>query len=197
MIEPSFPSHGCAASSPGPAAQDPAVPSPAAGAPSATPPAAGDYPFAGPDGQPQKKPADLAAGGGAVSPAGEQPLFTLPPLRSSDLCEAAAASRPDGGFSPFVSRPGAPWGGSVLADVVNLRADQVERHGHTPAADDALDLYAFAQNALRIMSAMKERASLHQLEGTRTYAVKAAAFCLALAESCDRRLASLDQDYPA
>lgn len=71
-----------------------------------------------------------------------------------------------------------------------LRADQVLRHGHTAASDDAKDLLDLARTTLRLHRSLCEYASLHHLEGTRTYALKLAATALAVAESCDRRLAA-------
>ncbi len=146
---------------------DPAAPdaSPAAGDPFATPLAAGE----------------------------SVPLFTLPPLHTlRDLACAAAANPLPAPADP--TAPGEPGGASpALLDLLTLRADQVHRHGHTAAADDDQDLYQFARAADRPYARMRENASLHRVQGTRDAALKLAAIALAIAESCDRRLAALQE----
>lgn len=128
--------------------------------------------------------------------AGEAPLFTLPRLlgRASTAlpgspCDLAApASAP-----PVAAYPMAT--GGLLAQLAALRAEQMARFGHTEQSDDAQDLLAFAQRSHRLQSAMVEYASLHNLEGTGTYALKLAALALALAESCTRRRAALQGQH--
>ncbi len=167
---------------------DPAVPDnpPAAGVPSATPPAAGDtLQSSNPAGDTLPKPAGMEPAGRTLAQATDQnePLFTLPPLRAlRDLACAAAANPP----API------PLGaGGALARLQAIRTDQVLRHGHTAQADDDLDLYDLARAADRPYARMRENASLHRMEATRQAALKLAALCLAIAESCDRRLAGL------
>ena len=79
----------------------------------------------------------------------------------------------------------------ALADLLARRHAQDRLHGHTPASDDARDLFAFSKGAGRHLRAMNEHASLHHLEGTRINALKLAAYALALTETCDRRMTSL------
>ena len=98
------------------------------------------------------------------------PLFTLPPLR----CASTA--------------PSAPPAGPALQAVLAERRRQIEQFGHTPEADDARDLFDLTKVAWRFLHRMNETASLHQIELTRRDAVQLAAYALACAESCDRRI---------
>lgn len=90
-----------------------------------------------------------------------EPLLTLPPLRGAR---------------------------STLSAVLAERRRQIHQFGHTPAADDARDLWDLTKTAGRFVHRMNETASLHRIEGTRRDAVQLAAYALAVAESCDRRL---------
>jgi len=97
-------------------------------------------------------------------------------------------------FEPFITLPrlrGArtPSGQSAaLLAVLQERKRQIDQFGHTPEADDARDLHALAKTAGRFLHRMNETASLHRVEATRGDAVRLAAYALAVAESCDRRI---------
>lgn len=135
----------------------------------------------------------------------ERPLVPAVPA-DPDAVDSMAAQ---GGTSPIPPRIGegdhAQHGGGAraddpdraashspaLADILALRARHREELGHTPAADDARDLFDFSKGAGRHLRDMNEAASLHRIERTQTYAIKLAAYALAIAESCTRRLAAL------
>lgn len=101
-----------------------------------------------------------------------EPLFTLPPLRG-------ARSTP-------------PYASAALDAVLAERRRQIEQFGHTAEADDARDLWELTKTAGRFLHRMNETASLHLVEQTRRDAVQLSAYAMAVAESCDRRIAHRD-----
>lgn len=84
-------------------------------------------------------------------------------------------------------------GSPALLDVLAERQRQIEHFGHTPAADDARDLHTLTRFAERFVQRMNEVAALNRIELTRRDAVRLAAYALAVAESCDRRMAARAQ----
>lgn len=121
----------------------------------------------------------------AFAPGAAPADLILPRLR--DPAGAGPLACPAAFPPSFPAAGHATFSPSLLA-MLDLRRAQVERHGHTAASDDALDLHDFSKAAGRHLRSMNEYASLHHVEGTRTCALRLAAFALALAESCDRRL---------
>lgn len=82
----------------------------------------------------------------------------------------------------------------AMEEVLALRWQQIHVRGHTAEADDALDLFEFSKRGGRLLHRQNESASLHRLESTQRDALKLAAFSLALAESCQRRLDAIRSD---
>ena len=80
---------------------------------------------------------------------------------------------------------------AALQAVLDERQRQIEQFGHTPEADDARDLYALTRMAGRFVHRMNETASLGRIELTCRDAVRLCALSLAVAESCERRMAHL------
>lgn len=123
------------------------------------------------------------------APGADAPLLSC----QTPFPQAGAEAHPFITLPPLLGARGNPAMASrLIADILTVRRDQALRNGHTAQADDALDLFTFARHGERTFASMREYASLARIEQTRLYAVKLAAFAMALAESCTRRLDQIE-----
>lgn len=72
-----------------------------------------------------------------------------------------------------------------LADVLQERLHQVEKHGHTPAADALLPLIQFQVGVMRMAHGITRPGALDAREKLRRKLVQLAAFCLAFIDRID------------
>lgn len=143
------------------------------------------------------------AGFSPVAPAGAplsgcltdvQPSASMPEATETTAGTMTPAAAPPAIDGLVSERPTA--GGDLSHQLSLIRARQLEL-GHTPAADDAQDIFEMSKRAGRLLARMNESASLHRLDATQRDALKLAAYAQAIAESCHRRLAALaDQTAP-
>jgi hypothetical protein len=89
------------------------------------------------------------------------------------------------------------WNSPALADVLTMRCQQILRHGHTPAADDALPLQTLPMLAAAQLHGAIEHAQFNKPGNARKYLVRAIALGLAALERIDRQVAAeTEQDRP-
>jgi hypothetical protein len=91
----------------------------------------------------------------------------------------------------------------AITDLLNLRIEQVEQHGHTPAKDDRSGPRHLIDRARSYFSHARDDAGYgewpmvaDQLRRVRRNLLRTAAMLIAAIDTIDRRIAALEQQDP-